>query len=122
MYGSIAMSISSVSVVLTTLTINFFKPKNNKKDNIVTSNSVIIKIKGMMCDNCVRHVKEAIEDVDNNYKVEVSLEKKNAIVYSDSTIDINKIKENITKAGYKVSKNKMSRETLEGSRRTWNRD
>ena len=72
MIGALAMSLSSVSVVLNALTINLFKP--NKLIDEQNSNPILIneinkennkmktftfKVEGMMCMRCVAHVEKA---------------------------------------------------------------
>jgi len=107
-YGSIAMSISSVSVVLTALTINLFKVKNNKKEIIKEERKVeekmektVINVEGMMCMHCAKHVEEACLKVEGVKTAKVDLDKKNVTLEGDN-IDINKVKENINQAGYKA--------------------
>ena len=105
MIGSIAMSISSVSVVLTALTINLFKPHkslNNKLDIEMkgSENNMEIKVEGMMCKMCVKHVEEAC--LKSGAKTAVaSLENKNVTVTGD--VDLNKLVKAINDAGYKAS-------------------
>ncbi len=100
MIGAIAMSISSLSVVLNALTINLFKIE--KYDEINNYMNLELKIKGMMCDKCVNHVEKAILKFDNVISAKVSLENKNAIIEYNDNIDVNKIIENIKKEGYKA--------------------
>ena len=57
-----------------------------------------VKIEGMMCQNCVRHVKKALEALDPT--VEVSLENKCAAI--DANVDDAAIKAAVTEAGYEV--------------------
>lgn len=112
MIGAIAMSISSVSVVLNALTINLFKVKKSKvkEENIIdieeikeenSMNKVEVKVEGMMCQHCVAHVKKALEGVNGVSEVEVSLENKNAIV-SGTSLDNESLKKAVEEAGYEV--------------------
>ena len=64
----------------------------------------VIKVEGMMCMHCVAHVKEALEGVKGVDSVEVSLEKKEAVITSKKEVKDSLIEKAITKAGYKVVK------------------
>lgn len=57
-----------------------------------------VKIEGMMCQNCARHAKEALEAL--GLKAEVILEEKKAIVTGNATNEA--IIEAIDNAGYEV--------------------
>lgn len=61
----------------------------------------IIKIEGMKCENCSAHVKEALEALDSNLDVKVSLFRKQATVEGENLND-EALKEAVEKAGYKV--------------------
>jgi copper chaperone len=60
-----------------------------------------ILVEGMSCGHCVNHVKEALEELGAS-SVEVSLEKKLAIVEVNENISDEKIKFAIEDAGYDV--------------------
>lgn len=106
MYGSIAMSISSVSVVLNALTINLFKIKRNKIDNNTTKKeekkmmTLTINVDGMMCKHCVAHVEEACNKVDGVKESVASLENKNVVVTCDEKVGKETLIEAIKNAGY----------------------
>lgn len=61
----------------------------------------IIKIEGMKCENCSAHVKEALETLDSNLDVKISLFRKQATVEGENLND-EALKEAVEKAGYKV--------------------
>lgn len=61
----------------------------------------IIKIEGMKCENCSDHVKEALEALDSNLDVKISLFRKQATVEGENLND-EALKEAVEKAGYKV--------------------
>ena len=61
----------------------------------------IIKIEGMKCENCSAHVKEALEALDPNLDVKISLFRKQATVEGENLND-EELKEAVEKAGYKV--------------------
>ncbi len=103
MIGSIAMSISSVSVVLTALTINFFKvEKANEELNNSSKNEIELKVKGMMCEKCVAHVEEASLKAKNVLTAKASLKNNNVIITYEDNVDVKEVIENITKEGYKA--------------------
>lgn len=99
MVGSLAMSFSSVFVVLNALTINLFKIKREKKEE-VKMNSITIGVGGMMCKHCKAHVEEACKKVSNVIDAVASLEDKNVTVTYQGEINVEAIKESIKQAGY----------------------
>ena len=105
-YGSIAMSISSVSVVLNALSINFFKLKRNKNEIVEEKkeedimNKVVINVEGMMCIHCKAHVEEACKKVAGVLDAVASLEDKNVTVTSNTDISLDTLKNAIKDAGY----------------------
>ncbi len=126
MIGSIAMSFSSVSVVLSSLTINFYKPIKAKSEvkvcptgvcQLVDSkaleiekieevggeNMVKIHVEGMMCMHCVGHVKKALEALEGVKSVEVSLENKEAVVETNGNVSNEALVKAIKDAGYEAS-------------------
>ena len=100
MIGSIAMSFSSVSVVLTALTINLFKVEKIKKEE--NNNLIEIKVKGMMCEKCVKHVEDAAMKVNNVISAKASLENKNVLIKFENDVNVDEIISNIIKEGYKA--------------------
>lgn len=61
-----------------------------------------ILIEGMSCKNCVGHVKEALEALENVMSVDVNLEGKHAIV--ETVASDEQLKETIEEEGYDVIK------------------
>ena len=64
----------------------------------------IIHVEGMGCQNCVKHVKEALENLDGVTSAEVSLEKNTAVISFTKEISDEAIKSAIDEAGYDVTK------------------
>ncbi len=108
MLGSLLMSISSVSVVLSALTINFFKPikvegdKNIKNEKEINKMELIIDVDDMVCPKCKAHVEEACMKVENVESAVASLENKNVVVTSSVKISKEDIVNAIISAGYTV--------------------
>lgn len=63
----------------------------------------IIGIEGMMCQHCVNHVLEALQNIEGVTAVKVSLEQKNATVQVNENVDDRDLKEAIIDAGYEVT-------------------
>lgn len=103
-YGSIAMSFSSVSVVLTALTINFFKPEKDKSPQAeqTQNQTITLKVNGMMCKMCEAHVVEAAFKVEGVNDAAASHETGTLTLTATKEVSIDKIKEAVRSAGYKV--------------------
>jgi len=66
--------------------------------------NIIIKIKGMGCQNCVNAVTESLNELDGVNKVNVSLEKESAEVeFDESKINSDKMIEAIKELEYEAS-------------------
>ena len=123
MIGAAAMSMSSVCVVLNALRLKFFKVERDEKstedekisaqvqfENISLKNfeeelktmTTTLKIEGMMCKHCQKHVHDALANMDGVTSVEVSLEDKSAQVTSDKEISRADFEKVITDAGYEL--------------------
>jgi len=62
-------------------------------------------IQGMTCGNCVRHVEQALNNLSGILKLEVDLEKHEALVEYDSTLITHEAMATALKdAGYSVGK------------------
>ena len=61
-----------------------------------------LKIEGMSCPNCVRHVKNALDGLDG-VSAEVDLTTGSAILRMASMIDDETLKKAVTDAGYTVT-------------------
>lgn len=61
-----------------------------------------VLIEGMSCQNCVRHVGEALNEIDGISNVEVKLEDKAALLDAESNELDQAIKFALDEAGYEV--------------------
>lgn len=104
MIGSLAMSLSSVFVVLNALTINLFKPKKyieNVKEK-EEMKEIVLQIKGMMCEHCKKHVENALSKIPGVERVEVSLKENSAKIYSIQELNRNDLINAVKNAGYEA--------------------
>ena len=62
-----------------------------------------INIEGMSCQHCVKHVTEALSELENVTSAVVNLEQKNAIIESAEDLDEALITAAIDDAGYTVT-------------------
>jgi len=100
MLGAAAMSLSSVCVVTNALRLKNFKSNYKKEEN--NMNTKTIYIEGMSCNHCKMSVEKALSSIVGVSKVEVNLEKKNAILESETSLDNETIKKVIEEAGFTV--------------------
>lgn len=121
MIGAAAMSMSSVCVVLNALRLKFFKvehsPASIKSEAVaqiqienlkinqleeVSSMTTTLKIEGMMCKHCVKHVHDALAKMDGVTNVDVSLENNSAEVTAAKEISMDDFAKVIDDAGYEL--------------------
>ena len=116
MFGALAMSLSSVSVVSNSLRLNTFKelsaggdtakkqPKIKKTNQQKEKNEmeITLKVEGMMCPHCEARVKGALEALDGVQSAEVSHKRGEATVTLKSDCGRDALVKAVTDAGYRV--------------------
>ena len=115
-YGSLAMSLSSITVVLNALRINLYdlnKARKIKKSSKIKSiekggdkksmekKEYTLNVEGMMCEHCKKHVFDAISKIEGVENVIVDLTNKTA-TFITTEDKLEKIKASIEEEGYKV--------------------
>ncbi len=115
--GAAAMSLSSVCVVMNALRLRAFKPEQAAdmtakdipqqegqlsvgKEEITMQTE--LKIEGMMCAHCQKHVNDALAKMDGVTAVEVNLEAGTAKVTAEREIPQTEFAQVITEAGYEL--------------------
>lgn len=63
---------------------------------------MVLKIEGMMCDNCVKHVTKALQGVRGVTDVKVSLDKAEATLNAAAD-KVERLKAAVAEEGYKVT-------------------
>jgi Cu2+-exporting ATPase len=112
-YGAAAMSLSSVTVCVNALRLNLVNIAKEKKNNVKTidlnnilnssyndNKELIIRVDGMMCENCVKHVEDACKKVNNVIDAKASLDGNNVVVTYKDDLNKNDVINNIIEAGY----------------------
>ena len=107
MFGAAAMSLSSFCVVTNALRLNFAKirssesgKKINETIKEVGMTEKTLKVEGMMCQHCERHVKEALEKIDGVASAAASHENKTAVVQLTKEVPSAEFEKAILEAGY----------------------
>lgn len=119
--GAAAMALSSICVVTNALRLNLIDIYKSTKDKKKESKKLPmglfrikkevkgdfnfdLKIEGMMCEHCVKHVKEALEKTEGISSVEVSLKDNNALIKTEKDFKDEELEKIISEAGYNLVK------------------
>lgn len=111
MFGAAAMSLSSFCVVSNALRLNLANIRNPKHDKKAKksaekltggnmSTEKILKVEGMMCQHCEKHVKEALEKIDGVQEATADHEKKQVLVKLSKDVPESEFEKAISDAGY----------------------
>ncbi len=103
MFGALAMSLSSVSVVSNALRLKTFKPKIEYKiEKGEKEMTKILTIEGMMCNHCKGNVEKVLGNLEDVTSVVVDLANKTATLTITNEISDEVLISTIDNAGYKV--------------------
>ncbi len=110
MFGAAAMSFSSFFVVCNALRLNFIRfPQPVREKNVITKEKEIklmektLKIEGMMCPMCEKHMREALEKLDGVTVNKVSHEEKCAVITLSKEIADEEFKKVVEETGYQLT-------------------
>ena len=98
MIGAFSMSLSSIIVLSNALRIRNMHKNETIEIKEEKLMKTVVGVNGMMCEHCVKHVKDALEK--RGVKADVSLAKKRAVI--EGEISDEAIRESIGDAGYEV--------------------
>ena len=110
MIASAAMSLSSLFVVCNALRLTVFMrgkkyknqlPQGEQKGDITMKK--LLKVEGMMCQHCVKHVTDALMGVAGVTSVDVNLKKKGALVECGEGVTNEALAAAVKEAGYEVT-------------------
>ena len=110
MIASAAMSLSSLFVVCNALRLTVFMrgkkyknqlPQGEQKGDITMKK--LLKVEGMMCQHCVKHVTDALMGVAGVTSVDVNLKKKGALVECSEGVTDEALTAAVKEAGYEVT-------------------
>lgn len=108
MFAAAAMSLSSFFVVSNALRLNMFALHKEERMKInlrqirrKEMTEKTIKVEGLMCANCERHVKEALEKIKGVDEATASHEKGEVLLKMSKSVDDKRIAKAVEEAGYK---------------------
>lgn len=112
MFGAAAMSLSSFCVVTNALRLNLInikdskhdrrikKSSKNKKGGMIYMSEKTLKVEGMMCSHCEKHVKDALEKIDGVQEATANHEKNQVVVKLTKDVPDSEFEKAVTDAGY----------------------
>ena len=109
MFGALAMSLSSVSVVLNALRLNLFNDKRAYKrakkiiiEKEENNMEITLLVEGMMCPHCEARVKKVLEEIDGVLLAVPSHKDSNVKITLSKDVDTSILKSTIEAQGYTV--------------------
>ena len=109
MIAAAAMSLSSLFVVCNALRLTVFMRGKNKnqlpqgEQKGDRTMKKLLKVEGMMCEHCVKHVRDALSGVPGVVSVDVNLKKKGAFVECGAEVTNEALAAAVREAGYEVT-------------------
>ena len=109
MIAAAAMSLSSLFVVCNALRLTVFMRGKNKnqlpqgEQKGDRTMKKLLKVEGMMCEHCVKHVRDALSGVPGVVSVDVNLKKKGALVECGAEVTNEALAAAVREAGYEVT-------------------
>lgn len=116
-YGSLTMSLSSITVVFNALRINLFdlnkknisfkrdkikKINKGEKNKYMEKKEYTLNVEGMMCEHCKKHVYDAISKIEGVESVNVDL-KNNKATFITTKDKLEIVKKAVEEEGYKIN-------------------
>lgn len=105
MFCAAAMSISSFCVVMNALRLNFIKIKDSNDKTRIEEEKIMkktMRIEGMMCPNCEKHVKKALEALPGVEEAIPDFKQGTAVVTLSAEVSDEILKSAVEEEGYKV--------------------
>lgn len=105
MFCAAAMSFSSFCVVMNALRLNFIKIKDIIDKPTIEEEKIMkkrLKVEGMMCPNCERHVKKALEALPGVEEAVADFKQGTAVVTLSAEVSDETLKATVEAEGYKV--------------------
>ena len=111
MFGALAMSLSSFSVVTNALRLNLFNEKRHykraKRLNLIETEEekkmkITLKVEGMMCPHCEARVKKVLEELNGVILATPSHVRGEVEIEANDNVSVDTLKSTIEAQGYSV--------------------